>query len=54
MKLPRTPETEHLWRALEEINDPEFPMSLVDLGLVYGIRQAEGCVHVDLTFTAMG
>ncbi len=46
--------TEHLWSALKEVNDPEFPISLVDMGLVYDIRREGGRVEVDLTFTAMG
>ncbi|HET7320936.1 MAG TPA: metal-sulfur cluster assembly factor [Longimicrobiaceae bacterium] len=43
---------EALWRALEEVMDPEIPISLVDLGLVYDIRREGGVVDVDLTFTA--
>jgi metal-sulfur cluster biosynthetic enzyme len=41
-----------LWEALREVRDPELPVSLVDLGLVYAIRRDANCVHVDLTFTA--
>jgi len=41
-----------LWSALREVNDPEFPISVVDLGLVYDIRRAGARVEVDLTFTA--
>jgi metal-sulfur cluster biosynthetic enzyme len=40
------------WRALEEVMDPEIPISLVDLGLIYDVRLASGVVEVDLTFTA--
>ena len=47
-------ETENLWRALEEVNDPEFPMSVIDMGLVYGIAREDDCVRVQITFTAMG
>ncbi len=33
--------------------DPELPISLVDLGLIYGVRMDDaGAVDVDLTFTA--
>ncbi len=46
--------TEHLWTALAEVQDPEMPVSLVDLGVIYGIAESEGLVEVDLTFTAMG
>ena len=46
--------TERLWAALAEVQDPEMPINLVDLGVIYGIREHEGAVEVDLTFTAMG
>ena len=45
---------ENLWAAVAEVQDPEMPIGLVDLGLVYGIRREGGTVTVDLTFTAMG
>ena len=44
--------TAFLWAALKEVQDPEFPISLVDLGLIYDVRLADGVVDVDLTFTA--
>jgi metal-sulfur cluster biosynthetic enzyme len=44
--------TEALWNALREVMDPEFPISLVDLGLIYDVRRTGGDVEVDLTFTA--
>lgn len=47
-------QTEHLWSALKEVKDPEFPISVVDMGLIYDIRRTNGDVEVDLTFTAMG
>jgi metal-sulfur cluster biosynthetic enzyme len=43
-----------LWTALSEIEDPEMPINLVDLGVIYAIREDAGIVEVDLTFTAMG
>jgi phenylacetate-CoA oxygenase PaaJ subunit len=44
-----------LWAALREVQDPEMPINLVDLGVIYDIRQdGDGMVEVDLTFTAMG
>jgi len=46
--------TERLWAALAEIDDPEMPVNLVDLGIIYGVSEQEGRVEVDLTFTAMG
>ena len=41
-----------LWDALNEVLDPEIPIGLVDLGLVYGVSIESGTVDVDLTFTA--
>ena len=46
--------TAALWDALREIDDPEMPVNLVDLGLIYAIENDQGAVTVDLTFTAMG
>ena len=43
-----------VWTALAEINDPEMPVNLVDLGLVYGVDVVDGMVRLRLTFTAMG
>ena len=45
---------ESLWTALAEVQDPEMPVNLVDLGVIYGLREDAGVVEVDLTFTAMG
>jgi metal-sulfur cluster biosynthetic enzyme len=51
---PVSPEarTGPLWDALREVMDPEIPISLVDLGLIYDVRQDGRSVEVDLTFTA--
>ena len=45
---------QRLWAALSEVQDPEMPVNLVDLGVIYGIAEHDGVVDVDLTFTAMG
>ncbi len=45
---------EKLWAALAEVQDPEMPINLVDLGVIYRIAEQDGLVEVDLTFTAMG
>lgn len=49
-----SPDERRLWAALEEVEDPEWPISVVDMGLIYGLAFAHGRVHIDLTFTAMG
>jgi metal-sulfur cluster biosynthetic enzyme len=46
--------TERLWAALAEVQDPEMPVNLVDLGVIYAINERDGIVDIDLTFTAMG
>jgi metal-sulfur cluster biosynthetic enzyme len=47
------PIAEAVWAALHEVTDPELPISIVDMGLVYGVRvDAHGHVEVELTFTA--
>ena len=46
--------SDRFWDALGEVRDPEMPISLVDLGVIYGIEEHDGVVEVELTFTAMG
>jgi metal-sulfur cluster biosynthetic enzyme len=43
-----------LWAALEEVEDPEFPMSIVDMGLVVEVSQVGQTAQVKMTFTSMG
>ena len=40
------------WRALGEVLDPEIPISLVELGLIYGVDVSEGTARIELTYTA--
>lgn len=40
--------------VLEECYDPEIPVNIVDLGLVYDIRLDNSRVEVDFTLTAPG
>ena len=49
------PETEPYWQALREVNDPEFPISVVDMGLIYDIQlQSTEVVKVTMTYTSTG
>ena len=45
-----------LWRALQEVEDPEIPISVVGMGLIVSLayRADERAVDLELTFTAMG
>lgn len=46
------PTTDELRAILRQVEDPELRMSIVDLGLVYGIDiDDEGEVTIDLTLT---
>lgn len=42
--------------ALHECYDPEIPVNIVDLGLVYGVEidDEQEHVHVSMTLTSMG
>lgn len=44
----------HLWQALHDVEDPEFPMSIVDMGLVVDIQKKDQTANVKMTFTSMG
>ena len=45
-----------LWTALQDVEDPEIPISVVGMGLIVSLayREDERAVDLDLTFTAMG
>ncbi|MBT3326679.1 MAG: metal-sulfur cluster assembly factor [Gemmatimonadales bacterium] len=40
------------WDALNEVLDPEIPISLVELGLIYGVDLEAGVARITITFTA--
>jgi metal-sulfur cluster biosynthetic enzyme len=48
---PRDPDRV-LVDLLREVLDPELPISLVDLGLIYGATMDGSTARIDLTFTA--
>jgi metal-sulfur cluster biosynthetic enzyme len=41
-------------KALKEVYDPEFPISVVDLGLIYGVKIAKDKVSIKMTLTNPG
>jgi phenylacetate-CoA oxygenase PaaJ subunit len=43
-----------VWAALRRVTDPEYPLSIVDLGLVCDVRVEGDTVRVALTFTSIG
>jgi len=42
-----------VWAALAEVQDPELPVGIVDLGLVRSVRVEGAAVAVGLTFTSI-
>jgi len=40
--------------ALRDVFDPEIPVNVVDLGLIYSVEVSDGDVHVEMTLTAPG
>jgi metal-sulfur cluster biosynthetic enzyme len=51
---PTYPIDPRLLDALREVADPELPLSVVDMGLIYGVWLENGVAHVKLTYTSMG
>ncbi|MEI7640974.1 MAG: iron-sulfur cluster assembly protein [bacterium] len=50
-----TLKTETIYTALKEVYDPEIPVNVVDLGLIYRVEiKAAGKVEVDMTLTMQG
>jgi metal-sulfur cluster biosynthetic enzyme len=45
---------EQVLQVLRGVLDPEYPVSVVDLGLVRGVDVEEGVVRIRLTFTSLG
>ena len=43
-----------VWDALYGIEDPEMPISIVDLGLIYSVAIEDGRATVDMTLTYTG
>jgi metal-sulfur cluster biosynthetic enzyme len=44
----------NVWDALYGIEDPEMPISIVDLGLLYGVGVDDGVARIDMTLTYSG
>ena len=45
---------EDVTEALKNVYDPEIPVNVVDLGLIYEVNVDEGNVSVQMTLTAPG
>jgi metal-sulfur cluster biosynthetic enzyme len=45
---------ESVYAALREVYDPELPVNIVDLGLVYQVKIIDGWVGVKMSLTSPG
>ncbi|HET7627155.1 MAG TPA: metal-sulfur cluster assembly factor [Bacillales bacterium] len=45
---------EEIRETLKEVIDPELGINIVDLGLIYGIKNIDGHVHIEMTLTTPG
>jgi|ERR1700677_720408 metal-sulfur cluster biosynthetic enzyme len=50
----QTPLEVLVWQELRQCYDPEIPLNIVDLGLVYGVTLNEGQANVKMTLTSPG
>lgn len=48
------PTEEQLWEALGTVTDPEYPLSIVDLGMVYDVTVNGAAARITMTFTSIG
>lgn len=53
------PSIEAIYEALDTVKDPcmgaaGLDLSIVDLGLIYGVEVADGLVNIEITFTEIG
>ena len=53
---PQTSEItkEQVYAALKDVHDPEIPVNIVDLGLVYDVKIIDDWVGVKMTLTSPG
>ncbi|MHA7879074.1 MAG: putative Fe-S cluster assembly protein SufT [Saccharospirillum sp.] len=48
------PQEDQVWQALKTVFDPEIPVNLVDLGLIYSVQLKGHTVAIEMTLTAPG
>ena len=45
---------DEILEELQTVHDPEIPVNIVDLGLIYEMEIEDGEVDIDMTLTSMG
>lgn len=48
------PTQEQVMEALKQVYDPEIPVNIVDLGLIYGVDIKDDVVNLSMTLTTPG
>ena len=46
--------TDVIYESLKTVFDPEIPINVVDLGLIYDVQVNKGDIYVQMTLTARG
>lgn len=54
MNKSTVPTPDEIWSVLATIPDPEFGLSIVDLGLIYDVRISGAEINVTMTLTSQG
>ncbi|MFA9418192.1 metal-sulfur cluster assembly factor [Natrinema sp. HArc-T2] len=49
-----TPFERELWDIIDEIPDPHIPVSIVEMAMIYDVRNNDGHVTVEMSFPCMG
>ena len=47
-------DVDHIWHALRSVYDPEIPVNIADLGLIYDVKIDAARAEIDMTLTAPG
>ena len=48
------PSKEEVIEAIQQVYDPEIPVNVYDLGLIYNIQASDSAVSVEMTLTSQG
>ena len=48
------PSEAHVWLALQSVYDPEIPVNIADLGLIYSVKLKDSTAFIEMTLTAPG
>ncbi len=46
------PDIQHVWQALRSVYDPEIPVNIADLGLIYNAGVSANTVTIEMTLTS--